>query len=107
MKWDKKIAPVHFDTDLVHPRWTAISEILHLPWFRRVRIIQEILHFCNAIFVCCGDFVESGTFPTIVILYLKRETFSDHIMSSAQTQLAQGAGKAARRRLEFMAQDKK
>jgi hypothetical protein len=105
VEWDNKIPAAHFNTDLAHPKWRAISELLYRPWFRRVWIIQEVLYARHALFACGGDSIEARIFLTIINSMFEAEAMSK-IMSfhSNKLELANGAKMAAIRQLQFMVQ---
>lgn len=101
--WDNKIPAAHFNTDLTHPKWRAISELLYRPWFRRVWVIQELLYARHALFVCGKDFLEATAFLTIINSMLEARALPT-IMSfhSNKLELANGVKKIALEQLEFL-----
>lgn len=103
--WDNIIPAEYFDTDGVHPEWTAMCELLYRPWFRRVWIIQEILHARHALFVCGEDFLEADTFLTIINSMIKAAELPK-IMSfhARKLELANGTKTTAIQQLKFMVQ---
>lgn len=75
-----------------------MSEIFYRPWFRRVWVIQEILHAQNATFVCGGDFVVSRKFLTIINSIIEADKLSVIIsFHPDRSKLANAAREATRR----------
>ncbi|KAL1592617.1 hypothetical protein SLS60_011033 [Paraconiothyrium brasiliense] len=103
--WDNIIPAEYFDTNLMHSKWRAISEILYRPWFRRVWVIQELLCARHALFVCGKDFLEASNFLTIIssmsAANVLREIMSFHPNKS---ELVDGPMNAAIRQLAFLVQ---